>query len=65
MLATLGVVSIVASIFLYTKKRPCVQVLTIIEYLIANGSEQAVDDILDHYSKISVCIICMFGSKVF
>lgn len=28
--------------------------LTIIEYLIANGSERAVDDILDHYSKISV-----------
>jgi len=28
--------------------------LTIIEYLIANGSERAVDNILDHYSKISV-----------
>lgn len=28
--------------------------LTIIEYFIANGSERAVDDILDHYSKISV-----------
>ncbi|VAH51480.1 unnamed protein product [Triticum turgidum subsp. durum] len=28
--------------------------LTIIEYLIANGSDRAVDDILDHYSKISV-----------
>jgi epsin len=28
--------------------------LTIIEYLIANGSERAVDNILDHFSKISV-----------
>lgn len=34
--------------------------MTIIEYLIANGSERAVDDILDHYSKISVCLILCF-----
>jgi hypothetical protein len=34
------------------------QALTIIEYLIANGSERAVDNILDHYSKISVCVVC-------
>lgn len=41
---------------MFTKKRLYVQALTIIEYLIANGSERAVDDILDHYSKISVWI---------
>ncbi|XP_006652753.1 clathrin interactor EPSIN 1-like [Oryza brachyantha] len=36
------------------KWRHVYKALTIIEYLIANGSERAVDDILDHYSKISV-----------
>jgi len=45
------------SIFLFSKRIIYVQALTIIEYLIANGSERAVDDILDHYSKISVCLI--------
>jgi len=45
---------------LFTKKRLFVQALTIIEYLIANGSERAVDDILDHYSKISVWIFFAF-----
>ena len=48
------------SIFLFSKRRIYVQALTIIEYLIANGSERAVDDILDHYSKISVCLILCF-----
>ncbi|XP_062226611.1 clathrin interactor EPSIN 1-like [Phragmites australis] len=37
-----------------SKWRHVYKALTIIEYLIANGSERAVDDILDHYSKISV-----------
>ncbi|KAG8066105.1 hypothetical protein GUJ93_ZPchr0004g40322 [Zizania palustris] len=37
-----------------SKWRHVYKSLTIIEYLIANGSERAVDDILDHYSKISV-----------
>ncbi|KAL6651323.1 hypothetical protein ACP70R_010248 [Stipagrostis hirtigluma subsp. patula] len=36
------------------KWRHVYKALTIIEYMIANGSERAVDDILDHYSKISV-----------
>jgi len=36
------------------KWRHVYKALTIIEYLIANGSDRAVDDIIDHYSKISV-----------
>ena len=54
------VLSAFFSIFLFSKRRIYVQALTIIEYLIANGSERAVDDILDHYSKISVCLILCF-----
>ena len=46
--------------YFFSKRIIYVQALTIIEYLIANGSERAVDDILDHYSKISVCLILCF-----
>ena len=35
------------------------QALTVIEYLIANGSERAVDDILEHSFRISVQLLCL------
>jgi len=33
------------------------QALTVIEYLIANGSERAVDDIVEHTFQISVRVV--------
>jgi ENTH domain len=39
------------------------QALTVMEYLIANGSERALDDILDHSSRISVQSSSFFPLK--
>lgn len=33
----------------------CGQALTVVEYLIANGSERAVDEIIEHTYRIAVC----------
>jgi epsin len=36
------------------------QALAVIEYLLANGSERAVDDIIDNSSQIAVCVTSLF-----
>ncbi|KAL2940166.1 Clathrin interactor EPSIN 1 [Bienertia sinuspersici] len=38
--------------------------LAVIEYLIANGSERAVDDIIEHTFQISVCWPLIYGDDV-
>lgn len=36
------------------------QSLAVIEYLVAHGSERAVDDIIEHTFQISVCIFISY-----